>query len=235
MEPLTIEVTGLTSALEQALGSASSALARAAVELGAGAVAVFLVTGSDVEISYFWSATGDSAPGSRFPLVAKLDVDALGARSGAVEAGSPLGKLLQESISRDSQSFLLFPWRVRRQVVSVVFGFSTPQPRHHQVPDAIVEKLNLIGLATWSVREVAKLHTELHRLNSRLAGRKVVERAKGVLQVEQGLSEESAYAYLRGQSRKRRITLAAFAEEVLRRRGSREEPFPPAALIRDRA
>ena len=34
---------------------------------GAEAVAVFLVTGSDVEISYFWNRSGDAAPTARSP------------------------------------------------------------------------------------------------------------------------------------------------------------------------
>jgi hypothetical protein len=44
----------------------------------------------------------------------------------------------------------------------------------------------------------------------------LVERAKGVLQIDQGITEEGAYEHLRKLSRKRRITLAEMAEEVVR-------------------
>jgi AmiR/NasT family two-component response regulator len=63
--------------------------------------------------------------------------------------------------------------------------------------------------------------------------RDFLQSAKAFLQVEQGISEESAYACLRGQSRKRRVTLAKFAEEALRQRGKLEPPSVP--VVRDRA
>jgi AmiR/NasT family two-component response regulator len=80
-----------------------------------------------------------------------------------------------------------------------------------------------VGLATWSVKEIAMLRTELKAVTTRLAGRKLVERAKGVLQSDQGMSEERAYEYLRRLSRQRRITLTALAEEVIRNRAGREQ------------
>ena len=102
----------------------------------------------------------------------------------------------------------------RAQGVSMAFGFPNEVPR--QLPDDVVSELDLVAVAFWSAYEVGKLRAELKAANTRLAGRKVVERAKGLLQNEQGLSEESAYAYLRSQSRQRRITLTRVAEEVLR-------------------
>jgi len=228
-------VWNLPSNLEHALGDASSGLARIAAELGAEAVAVFVITESKLEVSYVWSRTGKIPTGSRLPGVAKAHVDALSTRSGVVEERSTLAKLLRESLLRGSRSFLLFPWSVREQVVNVVFGFASPQPRYRQLPDAVAGELNLFGLATWSVREVAILRAELQRVYDRLAGRKVVERAKGVLQEEQGLSEELAYAYLRRESRRRRITLFEIAEDVLRGRGRRAATSETAALLRDRS
>lgn len=224
----------LPSNLEQALEDASSGLARTAAELGAEAVAVLVITESKLEVSYVWSRAGEIPSRLRFSDLAKIYVDALRTRSGVVEERTTLGKLLRESLLRRSRSFLLFPWSVRGEVVNVVFGFASPQPRYRQVPDAVAEKLNLIGLATWSVKEVAMLRAELRRADDRLAGRKVVERAKGVLQEEQGISEDLAYAYLRRESRKRRITLIEIAEDVLRGRGRPAAASGPAAPLRDR-
>jgi hypothetical protein len=137
-----------------------------------------------------------------------------------VEPGNPLAQILREIISPHSESFLLFPWQVRQKVVTVIFSFAAPVPAYQRVPDRIAESLDLVGLATWSVKEIVRLHTELKTVNSRLAGRKLVERAKGVLQAEQGLTEERAYEYMRGVSRKRRITLTQLAEEVLKGRAA---------------
>jgi hypothetical protein len=206
--------------LEQALGSASAGLPRVAVELGAEVVAVLLRSSGRVEISYFWSEAGDEVPNS--PFTEAMDLETIRAHSGAVSAHSPLAQLLRRWISQRSKSFLLVPWQVRNQVVAVVFGFASLEPRYHQVPDAVRERLDLIGLATWSVQEIARLRTELKTVTSRLAGRKLVERAKSVLQVDQGITEERAYEYLRRLSRQRRITLAALAEEVVRERGGRD-------------
>jgi hypothetical protein len=206
--------------LNQALGSASSGLPRVAVELGAEAVVVLLLSSGRIEISYFWSEAGDKAPGS--PFTEAMDLETLRTHSGAVSAHTPFAQLLRRWISQRSRSFLLVPWQVRDQVVAVVFGFASLEPRYHQVPDAVRERLDLIGLATWSVQEIARLRAELKTVTSRLAGRKLVERAKSVLQIDQGITEERAYEYLRRLSRQRRITLAALAEEVVRGHGGRD-------------
>lgn len=205
----------LASTLASSLDSASSGLSRSAVELRADVVAVLFTDGSRVEITYFWSRTGGSAPSQEILDSQQEFSGAIGKRSGAVEAESPLAQLLRESTSLDSRSFLLFHWRVRRHVVTVVFGFAAPAPPYHRVPEALTENLNLFGLATWSVKEIARLQAELKTMNGRLASRKLVERAKGVLQVERGLSEQQAYEYMRGASRRRRIPLAELAEEIL--------------------
>jgi hypothetical protein len=205
----------LASTLASSLDSASSSLSRSAVELSADVVAVLFTDGPRVEITYFWSRTGGSAPSQEILDPQQEFSGAIGKRSGPVEAESPLAQLLRDSMSLDSRSFLLFHWRVRRSVVTVVFGFVAPAPPYHRVPAALAENLSLYGLAAWSVKEIARLQAELKIVNGRLASRKLVERAKGVLQVERGLSEQQAYEYMRGASRRRRIPLAELAEEVL--------------------
>ena len=88
-------------------------------------------------------------------------------------------------------------------------------PPISEVPDAVVESLNLLGWANWSAKEIARLREELRTVNERLAGRKLVERAKSTLQAERSITEEQAYEYLRNLSRKRRITLAELSAEIL--------------------
>jgi len=104
----------------------------------------------------------------------------------------------------------------RAQTAAIVFGFTDPASASASLPEGVASELDLIALAFWSAHEVGKLRAEVKAANARLAGRKLVERAKGVLQTERGITEESAYAYLRGQSRRRRITLTKIAEEVIR-------------------
>jgi hypothetical protein len=220
MSPQNVVTIEPSVSLEQALSSASSGLPRVAVELGAETVAVLLLSGGRAEISYFWSEAGDEAPGASFSEA--MDLDTIRPHSGAIPAHSPLAQLLRRSISQRSRSFLLFPWQIGNQVIAVLFGFALLEPRYRQVPDAVRERLDLIGLATWSVLEIARLRTELKTVTNRLAGRKLVERAKSVLQIDQGITEERAYERLRRLSRQRRITLAALAEEVVRGHGGRD-------------
>jgi hypothetical protein len=217
------EGVDLNITLERALDDASSVLRSEAARLGAEAVAVLFSAGSQVEITYSWSRLPDCAPKQHLSSIGPVRFEALKTISGPIEAGNPLAPLLRELVSLQSQSFLLFPWRMQQRVVTVVFCFAMSAPPFIQAPDVVMEKLRLIGLATWSVKEIAGLRSQLKTVISRLAGRKLVERAKGVLQVDQGISEEGAYEHLRRLSRKRRITLAALAEEVVRGRRGRND------------
>jgi transcriptional regulator with GAF, ATPase, and Fis domain len=61
---------------------------------------------------------------------------------------------------------------------------------------------------------VSLLERERDELERRLEERKVVERAKGLLQQE-GATEESAYLQIRRISRQRRVTMAATAKEII--------------------
>jgi len=70
-------------------------------------------------------------------------------------------------------------------------------------------------LAARSLKEVDRLRAELRAVNGRFAGRKLVERAKGVLQSQRGLDEPQAYEHLRRMSRQRRLPMAKLAEEIL--------------------
>jgi len=61
---------------------------------------------------------------------------------------------------------------------------------------------------------VSVLEREKDDLARRLQERKVVERAKGLLQQE-GLTEESAYLQMRRISRRRRVSIAVTAKEII--------------------
>jgi hypothetical protein len=229
-----VDAADLISMLERALDEASSGLPGAAAELGAEAVAVLFCAGSQIEVTYSWSGRADCVPEHPLSSAGAGRFDALKTTVGPVEAGSPLALVLRELIARQSQSFLLFPWRMQQRVVTVVFCFASPSPPYNRAPDVITEKVRLIGLATWSVKEIAGLRSQLKTVTGRLAGRKLVERAKGVLQVEQGITEAGAYELLRRLSRKRRITLTALAEEVIRecrgRNNSVEQSTPGSGI-----
>jgi hypothetical protein len=194
------------------IAGASSGLQRAAIGLGAEVIALLEASGSQVEVTYFWRRSGEYAPERRSLDYNRLLADAV---SGRAVVGTAAAIALRAAISERSQSFLLFPLQGDKNAVTGVVGFTEANPPVAQVPDAVAENLNLLGWATWSAKEIARLRGELRTVNERLAGRKLVERAKSALQAEQSLSEEQAYAYLRSLSRKRRITLATLSAEIL--------------------
>ena len=118
----------------------------------------------------------------------------------------------------------MFPQPGGENLSAGVIGFAAPNAPVSQVPDAVVENLNLLGWAASSADEIARLRVELKNVNERLAGRKLVERAKSALQAEQSITEEQAYEYLRSVSRKRRITLTALSAEILGARAGGNQP-----------
>jgi hypothetical protein len=186
--------------------------------LGASSAAVLRNAEWGTEIAHFWSAGGGEGTGTiRNQSLSRAEGS--GEAGDAIDAGSLPAKLLLEVIGPGSHSFLIHRWEANRRAIAIVLGFANPEPPLQRLPEAVQAGLDLVALAFWSTREITRLRAELKEADRRLASRKLVERAKGVLQLERGISEESAYAYLRGQSRRRRVTLARIAEEVVRVNG----------------
>jgi response regulator NasT len=63
--------------------------------------------------------------------------------------------------------------------------------------------------------EFKSLRIELNEANSKLSERKVVEKAKGLLMKQRGISEDEAYSMLRNMAMKQNIRLATLAEQVV--------------------
>jgi two-component system, response regulator PdtaR len=72
-----------------------------------------------------------------------------------------------------------------------------------------------IEIAVSRFQEVAALEAEVTNLKDRLEVRKLLDRAKGLLQAERGLTEAAAFRWIQKSSMDRRMTMRAVAEEVL--------------------
>jgi AmiR/NasT family two-component response regulator len=72
-----------------------------------------------------------------------------------------------------------------------------------------------IEVAVSRFQELAALDTEVTGLRERLEVRKLLDRAKGLLQAERGITEAEAFRFLQKSSMDRRLTMRAVAEEVL--------------------
>ena len=72
-----------------------------------------------------------------------------------------------------------------------------------------------LGYLVGAEVERARLESENARLAERLEARKIVERAKGILQRELKISEEDAYLMLQRQSQQRRKSMREIAEAIV--------------------
>ncbi len=75
--------------------------------------------------------------------------------------------------------------------------------------------LSTIGTLVGAEMERARLETQNSELLQRLETRKAVDRAKGVLQRDLGISEEEAYKRMQRESRQRRRSMREVAEAIL--------------------
>jgi two-component system, response regulator PdtaR len=72
-----------------------------------------------------------------------------------------------------------------------------------------------IEMAVSRFAEIRALDTEVETLRERLEVRKLLDRAKGVLQSQHGLSEPAAFRWIQKTSMDRRLTMRAVAEAVI--------------------
>jgi uroporphyrinogen-III synthase len=78
-----------------------------------------------------------------------------------------------------------------------------------------VRLLSAVGYLVGAEIERARLENENLELSDRLDSRKHIERAKGVLQRDFGLDEDSAYRAMQRESRQRRKSMREIAEAIL--------------------
>jgi response regulator NasT len=75
--------------------------------------------------------------------------------------------------------------------------------------------LPAIEMALSRFTEIVSLESEVADLHGRLEARKIVDRAKGVLQTEHAMTEPEAFRWIQTTSMNRRMTMRAVAEAVL--------------------
>src|SRR5579871_1728188 len=97
-----LEIGATQVTLGKALQDTSMAAKQLACDLGAEAVAVYLLSGRNAEVSYFWSRSGETSPAERRSSAADL----LRSKSVTIAAGDALAETLRTCISKHSRSFL---------------------------------------------------------------------------------------------------------------------------------
>jgi response regulator NasT len=82
-------------------------------------------------------------------------------------------------------------------------------------PFTKAELVPAIEIAVSRFAELNALQSEIGDLKERLAMRKLLDRAKGVLQASYGMTEPEAFRWIQKTSMDRRMTMRALAQEVL--------------------
>jgi len=203
----------LATELELRLRDGLPALQFAADEIGARSVSVFLIKdGRTIRNLYMSPEAGN------LHTETSLDEalgEALRELAGYAPESSSIARFLEASFQPGGTSFLLFSYGERRLHATVAFGICASATPARFVSSDIPVTARLAAIAVWSVYEVIRLHSELVVVNERLGKRKLIERAKGMLQVEHGLDEQQAYEHLRKLSRQRRIKMSEIAKDLL--------------------
>ena len=104
------------------------------------------------------------------------------------------------------------PLLSRGKLVGVI-NLQHGQPHEHSLRE--IQLISTIGFLVGAEIEMARLEVENTELSERLQSRKVIDRAKGILQRELGVTEEEAYLTIQRQSRDRRKTKKEIAEAII--------------------
>jgi signal transduction protein with GAF and PtsI domain len=121
-------------------------------------------------------------------------------------------KFFNELPEDSYEAFLSVPILSRGRVVGVI-NLQHREP--HTYTRRQIRLISTIGFLVGAEIEMARLEGENSQLLQQLETRKLVERAKGILQRDLGMDEEQAYLALQRQSRQKRRSLKEIAEAIV--------------------
>jgi uroporphyrinogen-III synthase len=124
------------------------------------------------------------------------------------------------------EAFLSVPLLSRGRLVGVI---NLQHRNPHRYTDRQIRLISAVGLLVGAEIELARLESENWQLSARLETRKIVERAKGIMQRDLKISEEEAYLTLQRESRQRRKSMRDVAEAILLNDEIRSHGIPKAA------
>ncbi len=127
-------------------------------------------------------------------------------------AQDPRFQFFHELPEDSYEAFLSVPLMCRGRVVGVI-------NLQHRLPHVYKKRqirlISTIGFLVGAEIELARLEEANSNLSDQLQARKLVERAKGILQRELALTEEQAYLALQRQSRQKRKPMKEVAEAII--------------------
>lgn len=127
-------------------------------------------------------------------------------------SADPRFKLFNELPEDNFEAFLSVPLVSRGSVVGVM---NLQNREAYQYSDCEIEMVSTIGFLVGAEIEMARLDEENSQLSERLESRTSIERAKGLLQRNLGISESQAYQMLQRQSQHLRKPMREIAEAIV--------------------
>jgi signal transduction protein with GAF and PtsI domain len=127
-------------------------------------------------------------------------------------AQDPRFQFFNELPEDSYEAFLSVPLLCRGRVVGVI---NLQHRQHHVYRRREIRLISTIGFLVGAEIEMARLEDANVSLAEQLQTRKIVERAKGILQRDLGLNEEQAYLALQRQSRQKRKAMKEIAEAIV--------------------
>jgi uroporphyrinogen-III synthase len=126
------------------------------------------------------------------------------------------------------EAFLSVPIVCRGKLIGVI---NLQHRKLYYHTEHEVRLLTAAGYLVGAEVERARLETENLELADRLESRKHIERAKGVLQRDFGLDEETAYKAMQRESRQRRKSMREIAEAILLNDDLRKNRWTAAGIV----
>jgi len=198
---LTLQVTGCDACLVYLIDKETSEIVLRASQLPHAA-----------ELGTLRMAMGEGVTGW---VAEHKSVVALASRASADARFKRFGSLVEDTY----EAFLSVPLVSGGEVIGVINVHH--RDAHDHTPEEVT-LLTFVGEQMGNAVARAKLEEENARLQEEtlvmkreLATRKLVERAKGILQRNHGLTEEEAYLRLRGESRRMRRPMKELAEAII--------------------
>jgi uroporphyrinogen-III synthase len=141
-------------------------------------------------------------------------------------AHDPRFQFFHELPEDSYEAFLSVPLMCRGRVVGAI-NLQHRRPHIYKLKE--IRLISAIGFLVGAEIELARMEEVNSALTDQLQTRKVVERAKGILQCELGLSEEQAYLALQQQSRQKRKAMREIAEAIILGHEVRENTRGPVS------
>ena len=127
-------------------------------------------------------------------------------------AGDPRFQSFHELPEDQFEAILSVPILCRDRVVGVI---NVQHRLAHVYTSCQIHLISTVGFLAGALIDLARLESENLQLAEELETRKLVERAKGILQRDLKLTEEDAYLTLQRESRQRRKPMKNVAEAIL--------------------